>query len=412
MRLTSLAATALALAATAGLAPADPITLEQAVSRAARRPGVEMAGADVLAAQGLTAGARRPLYNPQLGVAAGPRFAADRTGFEVSVSLAQTIELGGKRGARAAAAAARGRAAEAELAVALREADLETRRAFQLALVARERVIAARDAEALAAQMETATRDRLTLGAGTQLQVNLATVEVGRARHDRVDVENQYETALAAIATAVGAGPEERLEPSGELITPPVARWTEDDLVQRAIARRPELVQAQSARDAAGADVTLADALARPDVTLGVSYGLEREAAANTHIALLSASIGVPVRNQNQGERSASRSRLRRAEIDLRRQRDEVVREARLALQSYLRARDAVLGFDQQINERLHDNLELARESFASGKIDYFEFNVVRRELLASRTAYLDAVSEAVDAWHALVRAAGEEQTP
>ena len=87
-------------------------------------------------------------------------------------------------------------------------------------------------------------------------------------------------------------------------------------------------------------------------------------------------------------------------------------REARLALANYLRARDAVLGFDQQVRERLHENLELARESFASGKIDYFEFNVVRRELIASRTAYLDAVAESVDAWHALVRAAGEEQTP
>lgn len=412
MQLTILATAALALAATSVLAEADPITLEQAVTRSAGRPAVAIAGADVEAAQGLTRGARQPIYNPQLGVAAGPRFGGGETGFEVNVSLAQTIELGGKRGAREAAAAARERAAAAELAVATREAEIETRRAFELALVARDRVIAAREAEALAAQIETATRDRQGLGAGTQLEMNLAIVELGRARHERVDDENAYERALSALATAVGAGPEERLEPSGALSTPPEARWTEEELVQRALERRPELVLARSARDAAGADVNLADALARPDLTLGVSYGLEREANSNTHIALLSASVGLPIRNRNQGERSASRARLRRAGLDEQRQRDEVAREARLALRNYLRARDAVLGFDRQINDRLHENLELARESFASGKIDYFEFNVVRRELIASRAAYLDAVTEAVDAWHALARAAGEEQTP
>ena len=39
-------------------------------------------------------------------------------------------------------------------------------------------------------------------------------------------------------------------------------------------------------------------------------------------------------------------------------------------------------GFDAQINQRLGENLALARQSFDSGKIDYFEFNVVRRELI------------------------------
>ena len=87
-------------------------------------------------------------------------------------------------------------------------------------------------------------------------------------------------------------------------------------------------------------------------------------------------------------------------------------REARLALRNYVRARDAVLGFDREVNERLHEILALARESFESGKLDYFEFNVVRRELVASRTAYLDAIAEAIEARHALMRAAGQDGAP
>ena len=54
----------------------------------------------------------------------------------------------------------------------------------------------------------------------------------------------------------------------------------------------------------------------------------------------------------------------------------------------------------------------LERAGLTISDIDYFEFNVVRRELIANRDAYLDAVTEAIEAWHTLLRAAGEEQVP
>ncbi len=393
-------------------ARADSITLDQAVARAARRPAVGMAGEDVAAAKGLASRARRPTYNPELGAAVGPRFAGGATGVEVEASLAQTIELGGKRAARAAAADARVRASDAELAIALREAQLETRRAFHLALIANARLDAAREAEALATQIDAATKERQKLGSGTQLEINLATAELGRARHERNDAENDYEASLVALATAVGAGPEERLEPTGDLPALAEARWSEEDLIARAIAGRPEVLRVRAEREAAAADVRLADANGKPDVTLGLSYGFEQDPDADAHTVLVSASIPLPFRNRNQGERSASRARLRRAEIDDQRQRDTIVRETRLAVRTYAKARDAVMGFDADVNARLHDNLELARESFASGKIDYFEFNIVRRELIANRAAYLDALAEAIDAWHTLLRASGEEQVP
>ncbi len=71
-----------------------------------------------------------------------------------------------------------------------------------------------------------------------------------------------------------------------------------------------------------------------------------------------------------------------------------------------------MLGFDKEVNERLHENLELARASYTSGKIDYFQFNVVRRELLASRNAYLDAFEETVEAWSEVQQALGGEVKP
>ena len=390
------------------VAHADSITFDQAVARAARRPSVAIAGTEVDAARGEADGARRPIYSPEVGVAAGPRFGGGKTLLEVQVSLAQTIELGGKGGARRAAAAARVTAAEAELARARHDASVEVWRTFQRALVARTRVEGTRETEALAAQLVTASSDRQALGAGTQLQINLANMEVARARHERVDAENAYETALAELATSIGAGPDERLEPSGELPVLPEATTDEAAMVARALAERPDLAAARAEVVVARADVRLADALGRPDLTASLSYGYEQDLDTNFHAVLGGLSIALPVRNRNQGARAAARARSHRAELEQGRRVTEAEREMRTAVRTYVRARDAVLGFDREVNARLHDNLELARQSFEAGKLDYFEFTVVRRELVSNQLAYLDAVNEAIEAWTAIQRAAGK----
>ncbi len=66
-----------------------------------------------------------------------------------------------------------------------------------------------------------------------------------------------------------------------------------------------------------------------------------------------------------------------------------------------------MVGFDADVNSHLQENLALASESFASGTIDYFEFSVMRKELVASGLAYLDAVGESIEAWYAVQRAGG-----
>ena len=405
----SRAVTGAVLATGITVAHADSITIDQAITRAARRPSVAIAGADVEAARGEATGSRRPIYHPELGVAAGPRFGAGEALLDVQVSIAQTIELGGKRGARRAAADARVDAAEAELAWVSYGARVEVWRAFQRGIVARARLEAMREAEALATQLATVTRDRQTLGAGTQLQINLAALEVGRARHDRVDAENAYEATLAELATAVGAAPEERVEPAGELPELPAATLDEAALVASALAARPDLVAARAQVTAARADARVAQSQATPDLTASLSYGFEQDVDTDFHTVLAGLSVSLPVRNRNQGARLATRARSRRAELDLAGRVTEAERDVRTAVRAYVRARDAVLGFDREVTDRLHDNLELARESFAAGKVDYFELTVVRRELVSAQLAYLDAVTEAIEAWTAVQRAAGKE---
>jgi len=392
------------------VARAEVITLAEALERAGRRPSVAGSQAAVDATLGELDQARRPLYNPALSASAGPRSGGGATGFDVELSLGQTIELGGKRGARRDVAAARVDLGRAELAVADRQARLEAWQAYHLALVAKARLAAATDVERLAEEVDLATSTRLGLGGGTQLQVNLTAAEVGRARHERLDAETGLAAALSALASAVGAASGEQVEPAGELPVLGDLPWTEEAFVARATAERPELRASKAAVAAADAETRLADAQATPDVTLGVVYGLEQAVDTTSHIVLFGASVALPLRNRNQGARRAARARVRGATIQHAWVATEVEREARLAYQTYVRALAAVRGFDKDVNEHLAENLDLARDSFTSGKIDYFEFNLARRELFAARMAYLDAVAEAIAARVELQRAIGTEE--
>lgn len=395
-----------------GLATAAPITLDQAIQRADSRPLVGMANVSAESARHDAEQASLSTYNPQLSASAGPRFVAGARSLAFDIGLGHTFELGGKRSARRAVADAKIEAADAEIVAARLLARIEAWRAFQVALVMRERVAMAKEAEQVAIQVETATTERQKVGFGTQLEINLTTAEVGRARHDRLDAERKFDTAIAELASAIGAKANETFEPEGQLVPPPALAADISSLVDRATKERPEARVARASSNIARAEIRSADAEAVPDLSIGVTYEYERDQDATAQTVLGTVGIGLPFFNRNQGARKAARSTARRAEIELAWTTTEIEREVRVAVSSYQRTREAVLGFDKEVNERLHENLELARASYTSGKIDYFQFNVVRRELLASRNAYLDAFEEAVEAWSAVQQALGGEVKP
>lgn len=397
--------------ATSGRAGADPITLNDALRRASTRPTVAMVSAERDAARGNAEGAALPLYNPTLEASAGPRWSSGTLLTGVSIGIGQTIELGGKRGARRDAADARLRATELGFGGAQLLARIDAWRAYELAIVARLRVDATKEAENNAAEVVAATQQAQALGSETQLRLNLAASDLGRARHDRADAENAYAAALADLAGAIGALANEHVEPSEAAPALP-AVTDENAIVAQALANRPELAEARAQVTAAAADVRSADAAAVPDVTLNVTYGYEPEFDIRTQSLLFGASIALPLRNRNQGQRAATRALEHRAQLESDWLRVQVERDARLAAQRYARALTAVQGFDRDVTEKLHDNLQLATDSFRAGKIDFYAFSIARRDLFANRLGYLDAAAEAVEAWAMLARAAALEVKP
>ncbi len=383
----------------------QPITLPDAHRVALERhPRIGAAEAEVARARGLLAAARTFAPNPTGSLTIGPASTADTTLTSYQVGLSQTIELGGKRRWRSRGAQERVRVAEALLTLERRTVGWEVERTFRLSQIARERVEAARDADSAGQRLLVAARERLALGAGTQLDLNVAAAAAARDRRSRLGTEQGYRAARAAFATALGAGGPDSLVPADAgFPTLPAVAVTEDQLVALALAGRPDLQALAAGVEALEADVRLAGALGWPDPEIGVSAGK----AEDFRVTLFSIALPLPLWSRNAGGRAAAVAERDRGRIALAAARQAAEREVRLAYQAYQSALEAERAFDRDAVARLGENLALAQESFRAGKINLIAYSQVRRELVDARLAHLDALAELVGAWHALQLATG-----
>jgi cobalt-zinc-cadmium efflux system outer membrane protein len=394
-RILATAAVACVFGLSARSVSANPITLPEALAMVERSPSLRLAAASVGEAEGRLEQATLYNYNPALSAQGGAWYASNPVLYDFQISLGQRFELGGKRGARKRVASAE-RDAAVELVSSTRiELHAEVRRAYNAALVAQERVAVTLENETWARQFQDAARERMRLGAATQTEVNVAVAGLGRAIAANKEATRDVLIARQALERALGL-PGADLEPTGALPTFPAAPANEADVVAIALASRRDLAAMDRIRVARDASVTLADAQATPDPELSVSWA-RSQLEDNTGV-LVGVSVDLPLWNRNQGGRAAARASKTRAEVELAAMRATVERDVRIALRRYRAAISAVEAFDKQVVGTLAENLELARQTLAAGKLGLLDINNVRRDLVESQLTYLNAVLEAVAA--------------
>lgn len=387
-----------------GTAHARPITLSEALAMAERSPALTVAATSVDEARGILEQAGKYTYNPAIGGVTGPVFGPGSRVYDFEIGISQAIELGGKRSARKKVAGAERDAAVETLAATRVAVQAEVRRVFQLALVARARVDVANENEAWARQFHEAARERQRLGAATQTEVNVAVAGLGRAIAAKKEAERDLLYAQQAFGDVLGM-PGADLEPAGAMPTFPAPAANEDTLVRAALGARRDLAATDRLQIARAANVELADALAVPDPELSVSW--VRSGLDDSNAVVAGIRVELPLWNRNQGNRAAARAQQHRATIELEAMRNGVDREVRIALRRYRSATEAVSAFDQQVVGTLAENLKLARETLAAGKLGLLDINNVRRDLVESQVTYLNAIADAVEARALLERSIG-----
>ena len=343
-------------------ARAEPITLTEALSRAATlSPTLAAAEAAIQAAQGRAQQAGfRP--NPELDLSVenfagtGAFRGMDQT--ESTISVGQRFELGGKRSARQRAAEAEIDAARLRLAVARADLLNEVRDAYAEAWADGRRVELARDQFIRAENLQTIATELVDAGREPPLRAlrarTAALEAVGRVRA----TEAEYAQAQRALA-ALWGGAEDLPEPQAPITEPTPAPVTDP-----ADALDVRLAEAEVASSIAVFDRERT--LSRPDVTLSV--GARQFRGTDDTAVVFGASVPIGVFDRNQGNIAAANADRTGAEARRNAALAGAIRQTRDA-QAALRTAEARLTFlETRAEPEAIEAVRIAREGFAAGR--------------------------------------------
>lgn len=384
-RACSAAALSLILAASpaaAGPAPPFPDLLREAESRA---PQIIAAEAEAARARGLRdQAAVRPNPSASLTVEnfAGERPFAGLGGAETTLSLAQPFELGGKRGARTAAARAEIAAADARLVQARADFahDLAVAYADAEAAVSREGLAA----DALRFAQEDARAVAAMVQAGKEAEVRALQVRsaASAAESDYAVRKVERAAAFARLAALAGAS-EPYTALSGAVLQAPLS-----SAPAGAAGEAPAVAAAAAEREAAAGRVAVERARATPDLT--ASVGVRRNGLEDATSLVASVSAPLPLFDRNRGNVAAAQAGVRAADARLeqaRRNASADLAAAQVQLEtaeSRLRAAESGAADSREV-------ADLTRLGYEGGKLSLMELVAARRADVEARTRVLDA---------------------
>lgn len=394
-------ASALSVLATA--AAAEPITLAEALARAAATsPTLAAAEADVAAAEGRAQQAGfRP--NPELGLEvenfSGTGAFSGIEEAESTLSVGQRFELGGKRPARERAARAEVDAARLRLAVALADLQQQVRDAYAEAYADSRRVELAREQFMRADNLQTIATELVDAGREPPLRAlrarTAALEAVGRVRA----AEAEYAEAQRALAALWGGG-EELPEPAAPVASPAPA-----GVIDPVSALDVRLAEAEVATSIAV--VNRERTLSRPDVT--VSVGARQFRGTDDTALVVGASMPLGLFDRNQGNIAAANADRTRAEARRNAALAGAIRRTRDA-QAALRTAEAQLAFlETQAEPEAIEAVRIAREGFSAGRFTLLDVLDAEQALNTVQADMITAELERAQAVAALTRATETE---
>jgi len=380
---------------------AQTLTLESALQTAfANNPDMAAAQWEIDIAQG---------GRQQAGLIPNPVASWDaedtrRNSRTTTVKLSQTLELGGKRGARIDVATRAQEAAALTLEQRRNGLRADVIDGYYGALRAQERLDLAQRSLALAERGLVVANGRVTAGKSspveaTRAQVQLSEIrlEFNRAQMGLTDAYRRLaastgaaSTDFQAVATQAQAAPE--LPPTAQLL---------GRLEQTVELRLAELQIVQGE-----ATLGLEKAQRIPD--LDVSIGSQYDASVRERVNVVGVSMPIPLFNRNQGNVLAASRRADQAR-DLRNAAELRLRtETRQALDLWQTANTEVRSFNQQILPAAQSAVDSATRGFEMGKFNFLDVLDAQRTLIAARTQYLAATAQATEAWVRIERIYGD----
>lgn len=306
---------------------------------------------------------------------------------QTTLQLSQLIELGGKRNARSEIASAQS---------TLKQTDAELARVEVLAAVAMQfihvlgdqhELTLSRDATNLAEETLALAKRRVEAGNASPIEEKRANIQLSKARLLEEHDEHELLVARRKLAALWGATNATFGELQADLFArPPLPNF--DELSAR-ISHSPELARWASETSVRDAEVKLADARRRPDLTAGA--GVRQFAGPDDVGFVFQFSLPLPLSDRQQGTRAEARALAEKTTVE----RDAAELRLRTALfgiaQELIHADTELTALDHEMLPDAEAALTLAREGFERARFSQLELLDAQRTLLELRRERITA---------------------
>jgi cobalt-zinc-cadmium efflux system outer membrane protein len=375
-----------------------------------RAPAVERAAARLDRAEARVEGTDvLTIHDPELraGVERFP-FGEFSSG-EAQVGVFQRFTIGGEQTTRLEAARARREVADQRLEETRWEVHARVHRLYNLALVDAMRLRLADRVYRFSKDLREIARRRVEAGEASQVAVQVAEAEVGRAKQQFLEARSRLVGRLRKLEEVAGLQREAVPLPEGSLPEVP-EQIDADELLEVARESYPPVETREAALEAARARERLEKRRGLPDPGVGLAYKHKSpEAGPSAGGLVAQLSVPLPVWNRNRLERmvSAAEVRVSRTELEsLRRELGPKVADAVQALQSAVRRVDI---YEERVVPAFERELEMLRKGYRAGEFDITDITVARERLLENRRRGLQARAEYVRAAARVERLTGQE---
>ncbi|AUO21250.1 TolC family protein [Pseudomonas sp. NC02] len=382
-------------------ANAQTLTLESALQTAfANNPDMAAAQWEIDIAQG---------GRQQAGLIPNPVASWDaedtrRNSRTTTVKLSQTLELGGKRGARIDVATRAQEAAALTLEQRRNGLRAEVIDGYYGALRAQERLDLAQRSVALAERGLVVANGRVTAGKTSPVEATRAQVQLSEIRLEFNRAQMGLTDAYRRLAASTGAASTDFQAVATQAQAAPALPSPTQLLGRLEQTAELRLAELQIVQGEAALGLEKAQRIPDLDVSIGSQY----DASVRERVNVVGVSMPIPLFNRNQGNVLAASRRADQAR-DLRNATELRLRtETRQALDLWQTANTEVRSFNQQILPAAQSAVDSATRGFEMGKFNFLDVLDAQRTLIAARTQYLAATAQATEAWVRIERIYGD----
>ena len=342
---------------------------------------------------------------------------------EFSLGYFLPIETGGKRPKRLMVAVKGLELAEAELAERKRQLAYDIKTRYIDAVSSQRKVEAIDRIVSINRESYRLVDARVQRDDAAPLERQLLLVELNRTEAQRAATTGQAQSAQFELRRTVAINASGPVMALANAAPPPSLAASLDEIRLRALEMRPDLRAVRTLSSQSDAELELAEALGRADLTVFAQYSRRHSQFEDPlrttgsgsplllqdrdNILTLGISIPLQTRKRNQGNVEAAVARqnaakLRREHLEL-----TIPIEVDAAWQRYQAARNTVAILNRGVLDESEKNLSVIRQAYDLGQLRLLDVLNEQRRLLETQLSYIDAQADLARSLAELERAAG-----